>query len=132
MRKTVDVVGAVIQDESGRILCALRSSTMSMPEMWEFPGGKIEPGEHPEASLKREIMEELTCDIEVFELVEDTTYPYPAVTVRLRTFFARVSAGTPTPREHAELRWLEPDQLQTLRWAPADIPAVERLCALLA
>ena len=127
MNSVIEVVGAVIRDEHGRFLCALRSGTMSMSGMWEFPGGKIEPGEHPEASLRREIREELSCDVDVFEMVADTLHEYPSVTVRLRTFFARVTSGVPTPDEHAELRWLHRGELRALRWAPADIPAVDRL-----
>lgn len=127
MKKIVDVVGAVMTDAQGRVLCAKRSPSMSLPNLWEFPGGKIEPGENPQETLRREINEELDCIIEVHDQVEDTTYEYPAVIVRLRTFKANIVEGTPTPREHAELRWLAPTHLPTLEWAPADVPAVEAL-----
>ena len=70
MKKKVKVVGAVIENEQGEILCALRSPIMTLPNLWEFPGGKIEEGELPKQSLVREIQEELEADIEVNELLE--------------------------------------------------------------
>lgn len=126
--KMVDVVGAVITNQAGEILCARRSAAMSQPGLWEFPGGKIEPGESPAATLVREIQEELRCEIAVGDLVADVTHPYPNLVVRLRTYHARLVSGSPTPAEHAELRWLPVGALSQLDWAPADIPTVERLC----
>lgn len=79
MKKKVHVVGAVIENEQGEYLCALRSPGMSLPNYWEFPGGKIEKGETKEEALIREIQEELGCTIEVYEQVEDTTYEYEQV-----------------------------------------------------
>lgn len=125
--KHVDVVGAVIRNEAGEILCALRSPAMAMAGLWEFPGGKIEPGEAPEVTLRREIVEELGCDIAVGELIEDVTYAYPNVEVRLLTYFAAVVSGHPVAREHAELRWVPLIRIHELEWAPADVPTVERL-----
>lgn len=125
--KQVDVVGAVIANEQGEILCAQRSESMAQPGLWEFPGGKIEPGESPAECLRREIREELRCEIAVGDLVADVTHPYPTVTVRLITYRARLTAGTPTPAEHARLVWLPVSELGSLTWAPADIPTVERL-----
>lgn len=125
--RQIDVVGAVIQNDAGEILCAQRSQQMSHPLHWEFPGGKIEPGERPEEALVREIQEELGCAITVGDLVADVTHPYPAVTVRLRTYWSRLMAGSPVAREHAQLRWLPPNQLGPLTWAPADLPTVARL-----
>ncbi|PIB68840.1 NUDIX domain-containing protein, partial [Pseudomonas sp. 2822-17] len=71
MKKQVKVVGAVIENDRNEILAALRSPTMSLPNLWEFPGGKIEEGESPTEALIREIKEELDCTIEVNELIED-------------------------------------------------------------
>lgn len=98
-----------------------------MPGLWEFPGGKVEPGEDPRATLRREIDEELGCRVEVGEMVADATHPYPGLTVRLITYACRVVAGVPVPREHAELRWVRPERLAGLEWAPADLPTVARL-----
>ncbi|MFB9326979.1 (deoxy)nucleoside triphosphate pyrophosphohydrolase [Paenibacillus aurantiacus] len=125
--KTIDVVGAVIVDELDRVLCAKRSARMSMPFLWEFPGGKIEEHEEPEVALIREIKEELNCQVEVGEQIADNIYSYPAINVRLITFFATVKEGQPTATEHEELRWVPRKELAKLDWAPADIPTVQAL-----
>lgn len=125
--KKVDVVGAVIINEEGKILCALRSSQMSLPGLWEFPGGKIEQGETPEETLVREIREELECEIEVGEFIVDDVYEYPSVAVRLITYFAKVTGGVPIPKEHERLEWVDRGELLKLEWAPADIPTIKKL-----
>lgn len=127
MKKTVHVVGAIIENENKEILCALRSPEMTLPNFWEFPGGKIEEGESKAEALIREIKEELGCVIEVFEQVEDTTYEYEKVIVRLETFMAKIIQGTPVLTEHAEMKWVPRKALNALNWAPADIPAIEKL-----
>lgn len=120
-------MGAIIENENREILCALRGPDMTLPNYWEFPGGKIEKGESKEEALIREINEELGCNIEVFEAVEDTTYEYDQVIVRLETFMAKIISGTPILSEHAELKWVTREALSKLNWAPADIPAIEKL-----
>ncbi|MFB0829924.1 8-oxo-dGTP diphosphatase MutT [Brevibacillus laterosporus] len=125
--KQVDVVGAVIINDNQKILSALRSQQMSLPGMWEFPGGKIEKGEKPQESLIREIEEELGCQIEVGELISDSVYEYPTVKVRLITYFAKVVSGEPMASEHEELRWITANELHSLKWAPADLPTIEKL-----
>ncbi len=127
MKKTIKVVGAIIRNDAQEVLCALRSSTMSLPNLWEFPGGKIEEGEQPKETLKREIMEELGCNIEVYGLVENTTYDYGSVIINLQTYCARIVSGAPVATEHAALLWLPAANLESLVWAPADIPAVQRI-----
>lgn len=127
IKKTVHVVGAIIENEVGEILCALRSPEMTLPNYWEFPSGKIEEGESKEVALAREIKEELSCTIDVLDHVEDTTYEYEKVIVRLETFMAKIIAGTPTVSEHAEIKWVPREELSTLNWAPADIPAINKL-----
>ncbi|QNK90377.1 (deoxy)nucleoside triphosphate pyrophosphohydrolase [Sporosarcina sp. resist] len=131
MKKIVHVVGAIIENETGKILCALRGPEMTLPNFWEFPGGKIEEGETKEEALKREVQEELGCTIEVFDQIEDTTYEYEKFIVRLETFMSKVISGTPMLSEHAEIRWVSREELPSLNWAPADIPAIEKLTNLI-
>lgn len=127
MKKHIQVVAAVIHNEKNEILCALRSPLMTLPNLWEFPGGKIEEGESHEAALIREIQEELDIHIKVGENVEDTYYEYEQFTIQLTSYFATINAGSVKPTEHAELRWVKNDKLLELEWAPADIPAVEKV-----
>ncbi|WP_078817684.1 (deoxy)nucleoside triphosphate pyrophosphohydrolase [Sporosarcina newyorkensis] len=127
MKKKIHVVGAIIENEQKEILCALRGPEMTLPNYWEFPGGKIEQGESKEEALKREIQEELGCTIEVYEHIDDTTYEYEKVIVRLETFMAKIVSGLPVVSEHAELKWMTRQELPSLNWAPADIPAIEKL-----
>lgn len=129
MKKTVRVVGAVIFDDQNRVLCALRSHAMSLPNLWEFPGGKVEKGEKEGETLVREIHEELGCTIEVHEKIEEVHYEYPQVIVHLLTYKATIIEGEPQAKEHAELRWVPLRDLKSLEWAPADIPTVDALLA---
>ena len=127
MKKTVHVVGAIIENNKNEIFCALRSSEMTLPNYWEFPGGKIEENETPQEALAREIKEEFNCEISVGEKVEDTTYEYEKVIVRLETYLSVILKGLPTAVEHAETRWVPREHLMSLDFAPADIPAVKKL-----
>ncbi|MGB5946858.1 (deoxy)nucleoside triphosphate pyrophosphohydrolase [Paenisporosarcina sp.] len=127
MKKHINVVAAVIHNEHKEILCALRSPAMALPNLWEFPGGKIEKGESHEIALIREIQEELNIEIEVGENVEDTYFEYENFTIQLTSYFASIKSGEMKATEHAELRWVTSDKLIDLKWAPADIPAVIRI-----
>ena len=127
MKKSVHVVGAIIENEKNEIFCALRSPDMSLANFWEFPGGKIETGETPQQALIREISEEFSCQIEVGPKVEDTTYEYEKVIVRLETYMAKIAQGVPTISEHADAKWVSRQSLSQLIFAPADVPAVNKL-----
>ncbi|MGG3508017.1 (deoxy)nucleoside triphosphate pyrophosphohydrolase [Paenibacillus sp. FSL W8-0187] len=126
MKKHIHVVGAVIV-EDGKILCAQRGATKTLAYKWEFPGGKIEEGETPQAALKREIDEEMDCVIEIGEAIETTVYEYDFGFVHLTTFYCHLISGKPTLTEHVAISWLSPHELMSLDWAPADIPAVEKI-----
>ncbi|NYE08727.1 8-oxo-dGTP diphosphatase [Bacillus niacini] len=128
MKKLVKVVAAIIENESNEILCALRSPEMSIPNMWEFPGGKVESNEDIYSALVREIDEELACTIETTnEIFNDNTHEYETFIINLISIKCKVVEGTPTPSEHSKLIWLKRENLESLKWAPADIPAVEQL-----
>lgn len=128
MTRQIHVVGAVIIQD-GLVLCAQRGGGGSLPGLWEFPGGKIEPGESPAVALEREIAEELDCIIEVGDLITTTAHKYEFGSVTLTTFYSRLISGTPTTSEHAAIRWLRPADLTSLEWAPADVPAVHLIQA---
>ncbi|WP_342543711.1 (deoxy)nucleoside triphosphate pyrophosphohydrolase [Paenisporosarcina sp. FSL H8-0542] len=127
MKKHINVVAAVIHNDENKILCALRSPVMALPNLWEFPGGKIEKGESHEIALVREIQEELGVHIVVGDKVEDTYFEYDTFTIQLTSYLAKITEGNLQPTEHAELKWLTINNLDELNWAPADIPAVEKL-----
>jgi 8-oxo-dGTP diphosphatase len=127
MKKTVKVVGAIIENENKEILCALRSKEMSLGKFWEFPGGKIEQGESIGDAIVREIKEELDCTIEFIDVFYDNTHEYENVIVNLITVQCKLVAGTPKANEHAKLLWLAKDYLESLTWAPADIPTINKL-----
>jgi 8-oxo-dGTP diphosphatase len=128
MKKLVKVVAAIIENENQEILCALRSPDMSIPNMWEFPGGKVEANEDIFSALEREITEELDCKIETYkEVFNDNTHEYDTFIINLISIKCRVVQGTPTKSEHSKLIWLKRENLESLKWAPADIPAVEQL-----
>jgi 8-oxo-dGTP diphosphatase len=125
--KVIKVVAAIIENDQSEILCALRSPDMSIPNKWEFPGGKVEKDEDIYAAIKREIEEELQCQIETIDLFHDNTHEYENFTINLLAIKAKLLEGNPIPKEHAKLLWLKRENLASLQWAPADIPAVEHL-----
>lgn len=126
MSSAIEVVGAVIVRD-GKVLCAQRGPDGKLPGMWEFPGGKLEPDERPEVALRREINEELDCDIEVHEHIVTTEHTYDFATIALATYVCTLVAGEPVKSEHADLRWVSPHEFDELEWAPADVPAVDIL-----
>lgn len=126
MRKCIKVTGAVFI-RGNRVLAAQRGAEKILGGYWEFPGGKIEPGETAKESLEREIREELQCTAIVGELLTTTDYDYPFGTVSLTTFLCELGDEEPSLTEHQDIRWVAPEDLKSLEWAPADIPAVDLL-----
>lgn len=116
------VVGAAIMRHD-RILCTQRGPGRSLEGYWEFPGGKIEPGETPRQALEREISEELRCRVEVRERVCTSRYSYEFGRIELSTFVCHLVEGDPHLTEHEQIRWNEPEGLIGLDWAPVDRPA---------
>ncbi|MEL5864917.1 (deoxy)nucleoside triphosphate pyrophosphohydrolase [Clostridium cochlearium] len=127
MKKLVKVVGAIIENKNNEILCALRSPQMCLPNMWEFPGGKIEKGETLKQAIEREIKEELSCDVKFIDVFNDNTHEYDNLIVNLITVKCELVSGIPIANEHSKLIWLHRENLLSLNWAPADIPAVNKL-----
>lgn len=126
MKKNIYVVGAVIVEDE-KILCAQRGLTKALPLKWEFPGGKIEDGESPQEALQREINEEMHCKIHIGEEIDYTAYEYDFGIVHLTTFYCKLIEGIPILTEHVSIKWLYPNELASLDWAPADIPTIEKL-----
>ena len=127
MKKIIKVVGAILIKE-GRILCAQRGGEKSLPYLWEFPGGKIEQGESPHQALIRELSEELLIEVELEATIFDpVSYEYDFGVVNLTTIIGKLKSGEPVLTEHQEIRWLSPEELFGVEWAPADIPIVKQL-----
>jgi 8-oxo-dGTP diphosphatase len=127
----IPVVCALIERD-GRILMAQRPPHKHLGLKWEFPGGKIEPGEAAEAALHREIREELGCTIEILHTLPRTTHAYEKVTIEMIPFVARLATDSaePHPHEHVALQWIEPAGLASLDLPAADDPIVEAYLAL--
>ena len=129
--KTVRVVAAVIKKDN-RIFATERGYG-DFKDMWEFPGGKIEPGESGPEALKREIREELDTVIEIGDYIETVEYDYPTFHLSMECYWCTVKEGKLTLLEHENALWLDRDSLLSVEWLPADlviIPKVkERLSA---
>ena len=123
-RMHIHVTCAIIERD-GLVLAAQRGASMRMPLKWEFPGGKIEPGEGAEASLHRELMEEMDLRVVVKRALPPSTYRYPAFTVKLYPFVCAIRSGEMILNEHHTVFWLKPDDLPTLDWVEADLAVVE-------
>ena len=117
-RKRIEVVAAVIRS-GGRIFATQRGYG-DWKDWWEFPGGKMEPGETPRAALVREIREELDADICVGELLRTVEWDYPAFHLTLHCYWCTLPTGTLHLLEHESARWLAADDLASVCWLPAD------------
>jgi 8-oxo-dGTP diphosphatase len=124
----IDVTAAILI-ENGRVLIARRKPGASQAGMWEFPGGKVQPGESPEAGLKREIREELGLDIAVGKFLGESMHAYADLSIRLLAYCARIEAGAPVLNDHAEVEWVRFEELGRFAFCAADMPFVRMLTA---
>ena len=127
--KTIKVVAAVICDSLIEKTCIFATARGygEFKGMWEFPGGKIEPGETPQQALVREIREELDTIIRVGELIETIEYDYPDFHMFMDCFWCEVFEGQLILREAQEARWHTKDELDSVKWLPADLKLVEKI-----
>ncbi len=120
--KQIEVVAALIKQEN-KVLATQRGYG-EWKDGWEFPGGKIEAEETPEAALRREILEELAVEVEVQSRLVTVEYDYPQFHLTMHCYWCRLLKGEPTLLEHEAARWLTRDQLDSVDWLPADLEVV--------
>ena len=127
LRKHYHVVAAVIEVD-GKVLCMQRGVTRYpyTSHLWEFPGGKIEPGETPQQALHRELIEEMDLDVEVHERLAVVTHDYPDFTITLDAYRCTALTREFIMREHAASRWLPWNELPWLDWCAADARLIEQ------
>ena len=128
--KMIRVVAAVIKatnDNGEKIIFATERGYGEFKGGWEFPGGKIEPGETPQQALCREIMEELDTKIQVGELIDTIEYDYPAFHLSMDCFWCEVVSGNLVLKEHEAARWLTSDELDSVEWLPADVTLIDKI-----
>jgi len=124
--KQIEVVAAIIHDAVGHIFATQRGYG-DFKDFWEFPGGKMEPGESPEQALKREIWEELETCIVIERFVRTIEWDYPQFHLTMHCFWCRVKSGALTLKEHEAARWLSTNQLDSVNWLPADLQLIKHL-----
>ena len=123
--KTIEVVAAVIR--KGDRIFATQRGYGEWKDYWEFPGGKVEPGESPEEALKREIREELSTEINVDRFLCTVEYDYPKVHLTMRCYLCSLLTKALHLNEHEAARWLHEDELDGIEWLPADMEVVRCL-----
>ncbi|MDO4801816.1 MAG: (deoxy)nucleoside triphosphate pyrophosphohydrolase [Prevotellaceae bacterium] len=124
-RKNIEVVAAIIIQD-GRLFATQRGYG-EWKDWWEFPGGKIEPGESPKDALKREIREELATEIEVGNLLTTVEYDYPKFHLMMHCYLCDIIRGQLSLLEHEDARWLTKDELDGVKWLPADVEVIKAL-----
>lgn len=128
--KTIEVVASIIRREDGRILVTQRGYG-EHKDGWEFPGGKMEKGESPEAAIVREIREELEVEIEPEKLITTVEYDYPNFHLTMHCFLSKIVSGEIVLTEHEAAKWLDKRELDSVAWLPADVEVVAELKKIL-
>ena len=127
--KQIEVVAAIIRKDDK--IFATQRGYGEWKDWWEFPGGKMEAGESPEEALKREIREELSTDINVDELLCTVEYEYPMFHLTLHCYLCSQLWETLHLNEHEAARWLTKDELDSVRWLPADLEVVDMISQIM-
>ena len=126
--KKIEVVAAILHRDGAYF--ATQRGYGEFEGMWEFPGGKIEPGESREVALKREIQEELGIDITIDEFLCTTNYDYPSFHLTMHCYLCSIASGDIELREHKSALWLTSDRLDDVAWLPADKEVIDKLKSL--
>ncbi|OLD37004.1 MAG: hypothetical protein AUI57_12530 [Candidatus Rokubacteria bacterium 13_1_40CM_2_68_8] len=129
MPSLVEVVAALVRDDAGRYLITRRRRGSHLEGLWEFPGGKREPGESLETALRRELAEELSAGFAVGDRVDTVRWEYPERTVVIHFYRCRLESGTIEPRESQAMAWVAPERLVEFDFPPADRELITRLRA---
>lgn len=124
-REVFVVAGAIIKN--GKVFAAQRGNKGETKFKWEFPGGKIEPGETPEQALARELFEELKIKVKVYELITKIVDEYETQILHIDTYRCELLEGTPTLTEHLDMAWCDKNGLDKLTFSPADDPTLEKI-----
>ena len=123
--KTIKVVAAVIRKDN--MVFATERGYGDFKDMWEFPGGKVEPNEDSKSALKREIKEELDTTIEVEDYIDTIEYEYPTFHLSMECYWCSVKEGKLTLLEHENAKWLSKDTLLSVNWLPADLTIIDKV-----
>ena len=123
--KQIEVVAAIIRKDDK--IFATQRGYGEWKDWWEFPGGKMEPGETPEEALKREIWEELSTEISVEKIICTVEYDYPQFHLTMHCYWCHVESGHLELNEHEAARWLTKEELNSVQWIPADRQLIESL-----
>ncbi len=125
--KHYEVVCAIIENENGEVFCCKRGPGRALEGFWEFPGGKVETGETPEEALQREIWEELSTEINVDEYLCTVEFDYPKFHLTMHCYVCSLLTEALHLNEHEAARWLKNNELDSVKWLPADVKVIERL-----
>ena len=124
--KITEVVAALIWDEDKFMICQ-RSANKARGMLWEFVGGKVEPGETKKQALIRECQEELAITLSVGEKFIEVVHEYPDITIRLTLFNAKIAEGVPQKLEHNDIQWITVDEIPNYAFCPADTKILTKL-----